>query len=151
MREAPDHGNVGGDDEWTGRGCRTVLGRVVGELELVGVVRDDHADEQDAKAVEEEDTVECEADGLGDGTARVLRLASCHTDKLSTQVGKGGVDHDRPEAQEASERASRIRFELGKCARVLPVTEPDGVASRATAAGDDEREEDDADNDNDLE
>lgn len=57
MRKALDHGNVGGNDKGTGGGGGAVLGRGVGELKLVRVVGHNHAYEEDAEAVEEEDTV----------------------------------------------------------------------------------------------
>lgn len=74
IRKCLDSSELGCHDER--RGCCRGVGLFVGEGEVFGVVWDDHADEQDAEAVEEEDSVEGELNGLGDGAAGVLnRLA----------------------------------------------------------------------------
>ncbi|KAI6764611.1 hypothetical protein HG531_012498 [Fusarium graminearum] len=94
-----------------GRGRSTGLGRG-GKGKLLGVVWDDHADEEDGETVEEEDSVKCELDGAGDGLARVLGLGDCDTDEFGSEVGKGSVDHAGPEAEESSSVAFHdIRLE----------------------------------------
>lgn len=80
--ENADTGELGSDDEGRRVGARTRLG--VGEGELGRVVRDDHADEEDAQAVEDEDTVKGELNGLGDAAARVLGLSGGDTNQLGT-------------------------------------------------------------------
>lgn len=70
-------GDNGSDDEGRGRGTGLGLG---GKGKLLGVVGDDHADEEDADAVEEEDSVKGELDGAGNGLARVLGFGDGNTD-----------------------------------------------------------------------
>lgn len=145
--EGVDTGDLGGDDEGTGAGSG-LLG--VGEGELVTVVGDNHADEEDRETVEEEDTVEGQVDGLGDAATGVLGLASSNTDKLSSQVGEGGVDHDGPETEELAQGTFGVARGDGKGTGVGPVLEAEGFAVGATTTSDDEGEENDADNDHDL-
>lgn len=97
VRDGVNASDLRGDDEGGSRGTGLDL---VGEGKLLGVVGDDHADEEDAQAVEEEDTVEGELDGAGNRLTGVLGFGDGNTDKFSTKVGKGGVDHARPEAEE---------------------------------------------------
>lgn len=62
VRQDLDAGEGGGDDEGRSVGTGALL---VGKGELGAVVRDNHADKEDAEAVEEEDTEEGELDGCG--------------------------------------------------------------------------------------
>lgn len=62
VRQDLDAGDGGGDDERRSVGTGALL---VGEGELGAVVRNNHADKEDAEAVEEEDTEEGELDGCG--------------------------------------------------------------------------------------
>jgi hypothetical protein len=88
-----------------GRGGRTSLG-VVGELELVRVIWNDHAQEEDSQAVEEQDSVEGQLDGTGNRLAGILGLANRYTNQLSSEVGEDGIDQRRPEAVEPASVAS---------------------------------------------
>lgn len=109
VREDLDTSDIGSDDE--GRGRSTGLG-LVGKGKLLRVVGDDHSDEEDGETVEEEDSVKGQLDGAGDGLAGVLGLSDCYTDELSSEVGKGSVNHAGPEAKESSSVASHdIRLE----------------------------------------
>lgn len=85
-----DVGEIGSDDKGRGGSTGGLFG---GKGKLIRVVGDEHADEEDGEAVEEEDSVKGELDGAGDRLAGVLGLGDGDTDKLSTKVGKGGVDH----------------------------------------------------------
>lgn len=147
-----DTGKLGGDDEGTGAGTGLLA---VGKGELLGVVGDNHADEEDTEAVEDQDTVEGQLDGLGNAAARVLGLASGDTDQLGTEVGKGGVDHDGPEAEEAARLARDGEVAEshgdGKGTGGVPEAEASRVAVGTAANGDDEREQDDAEDDEYLE
>ena len=155
LREGLDASKLSGNDER--RGSSRGVGLRVGESELLGVVGDDHADEEDAEAVEEENSVEGELDGLGDRTTRVLGLASSHTNEFGSEVSESSVDHDGPETKESLHiRGGRgvtlaHRRPLSKSTRVVPVAEPTGIAIRTTAAGNDETEKNDAEDDDDLE
>ncbi|GKT67100.1 hypothetical protein ColTof4_12728 [Colletotrichum tofieldiae] len=156
-----DTSELGSDHE--GRGGGAGLG-LVGESEVVGV----HANEKDTQAVEEQDTVEGQLDRTGNGLAGVLGLGDGDTNKLSAQVGEGGVDHAGPETEEAASVASVDVFPEGTgrmlvgvhnsfegckevIPRVLPVTEALAVVVRTAAKSQDEREEDDANDGDDLE
>lgn len=79
--EGVDVRELDGDDE--GRGGSTGRG-AVGEGELGVVVRHDHADEEDADDVENEDTVEGELDGARNRLSGILGLSHSHTDQLSS-------------------------------------------------------------------
>ena len=155
LREGLDASKLSGNDERGGssRG----IGLRVGESELLGVVGDDHADEEDAEAVEEENSVEGELDGLGDRTTRVLGLASSNTNEFGSEVSESSVDHDGPETEESLHiRGGRgvtltHRRPLSKSTRVVPVPEPTGIAIGTTATGNDETEKNDAEDNDDLE
>jgi hypothetical protein len=92
--ESLDACKLDGDDEGRGRRTSPSLGR---KRKLWRVVGDKHAQEEDREAVKEQDSVEGKLDRTGNSLAGVLRLADSDTDKLSTQVGKDGVDQRAPE------------------------------------------------------
>lgn len=145
-RQRIDTCEFGSNNEGRSAGAWVLL--VVCKGKRLGIIWHDHADEEDAQAVEEEDTVEGELDSLGDASAGVLRLASRHTHQLSTEIGECGVDHNRPEAQELAGRASVVK--LSKGTWVAPVLESSGFSVGTAASRDDDTEEDDSDNDNNL-
>ncbi|GKT46287.1 uncharacterized protein ColSpa_06468 [Colletotrichum spaethianum] len=143
---------LGSDDERRSGG--TGLG-LVGESEVRGVVGNQHADEKNTQAVEEQDTVEGQLDRTGDGLAGVLGFGDSDTDKLSAQVGEGGVDHARPETEETARIASVDVLPEGTEGILAEVhnslAEAFAVVVGTTAKGQDEREEDDANDGDDLE
>ena len=53
--------------------------------ELTTVVRNHHSQKENAKNVEEEDSVECESNGFRHGFPRVLSLAHSDSNKLCAQ------------------------------------------------------------------
>lgn len=143
-REVLDAGDLDGDNKR--RGGRT-SGCAVSEGELLGVVGDKHAEEEDGQAVEEQDPVEGELDGAGNGLARVLRLTDGHTNQLGTKVGEDGVDQGAPKTVEFASAA----FSVGrlKCTRVLVVLET-GSRARTSTDSKEKREDNHTDNGNDL-
>ncbi len=94
-----DSSNLDRHDE--GRGGRTCTS-TDGKCKLLGVVGNNHAQEEDGKAVEEQDPVEGELDSARDCLAWVLRLADSYSNQLSTKVGKNGIDQGSPKAVELS-------------------------------------------------
>lgn len=95
--EGVDVGQLDGDDKGRRVGA---AGRLGGEDELLRVVRHAHAQQEDADAVEEDDSEEGQLDGARHRLARVLRLADRDTDQLRAEVGERGRNHGRPERQE---------------------------------------------------
>jgi hypothetical protein len=75
---------------------------LVCELELLGIVWDEHAQEEDRQTVEEQNPVEGELDGARNRLARILGFTDSHTDQLSTKVGEDGIDQRRPETIESA-------------------------------------------------
>ena len=142
-----DTGQGGGDDK--GRGVGTSLLRV-GKGQLRLVVGHNHSDKEDAADVEDEDTEEGELDGLGDSASGVLCLARRHTNKLGTQVSKGGVDHDGPEGDELGQSLGGDALARSKGTGFVPVLETGGLAIGAAAGSNDDAEQDDAENNDDL-
>ena len=90
-------GELDGNDK--GRG-RSTGGGLVSECQVRGVVGNKHSQEEDGKAVEEQDPVEGKLDGARDSLAWVLGLANSDSDELSSKVGKNGVDQRAPETVE---------------------------------------------------
>jgi hypothetical protein len=86
------------DGKNEGRGGRfnSIL---VCELELLGIVWDEHAQEENRQTVEE-NPVEGELNGARNRLARILGFTDSHTDQLSTKVGEDGIDQRRPETIE---------------------------------------------------
>lgn len=99
VRERVDLGERDGDDE--GRGRRAGVG-AVGERELLVVVGHEHADEEDADEVEDDDTVERELDRARDRLPRVLGFSDRHADQLRSEKGEGRRDESRVEGEESS-------------------------------------------------
>jgi hypothetical protein len=60
-------------------------------LELLIVVRNEHAQEEHAEAVEEQDPVEGELDRARDSLTRVLRLANRYTNEFSACTMLGTI------------------------------------------------------------
>ena len=143
--ESLDACKLDGDDEGRGRSTSPSLRR---KRKLWRVVRDKHAQEEDREAVEEQDSVEGKLDSTGNSLAGVLRLADSDTDKLSTQVGKDGVDQRAPETvKPASVTLGNVWLE---CAGFRVVLESSCIAG-STTNSQDEGQEDDADDGYDLE
>lgn len=149
--EGLDTGERGSDDKGTGGSGGSVGGgALVGKSELLGIIGNNHSDQEDTEAVENENTVECQLDGLGDRATRVLGFTGSDTNELSSQVGESGIDHNRPESHEL---ASCTGYAKG-CVEgswVVPVAEAWSVAIGAAATGNDQTEEDNANDDDDLE
>ena len=60
-------------------------GRLLGgEGQALGIVGDEHADEEDGQDVEDDDAPEGQLDGLGDNFSRILCFTDGHTHKLCT-------------------------------------------------------------------
>lgn len=75
------------------KGRRGSAGRgLVGEGKLRVVERHDHADEEDADDVENDDSVEGKLDRTRDGLPGILGFSDSHTNQLSSQEGKGRRD-----------------------------------------------------------
>lgn len=64
------------NDEWRGRSPST---SIVRERKFLGVVRHKHAEEEYTKAVEDEDSVECELNGTRDCFAGILGFSNGYT------------------------------------------------------------------------
>lgn len=62
VRQNLDTSDLSSNDEGTGAGSG---GGLVGKSEILGVVRNEHADKKDTEDVEKQDTVESELDGCG--------------------------------------------------------------------------------------
>lgn len=141
VREHGDTRVLAGDDP--GRLARTGEA-VVGERGVAGT--DAHTDDEGAENVEEEDTPEHTADGLGDVLARVGGLTSSDGDHLGTTVGESGVDKGGPQTGEATSISLADVLFHGA---FLPVTESTAVMVRSTAEPDDytaEQQTEDGDN-----
>lgn len=145
VRENGDSRQLDGDDE--GRCGSTAVG-ANGESKLLVVERNQGSDQEHREHVENEDSVEGQLDGAGDGGTGVLSLTDGHTDQLGTQVGESGGDHGGPEGEES---ASVAVFDVGvEGTGALPVTETFAVVVRTTAQHEDEGEQDDAEDNHDL-
>lgn len=81
------------NDEGTG-GSRA-LG-LVGEDELIRVVRHQHSQQEDRKDVEEDNSVEGQFDSSRDSLARILCLSDCDTDQFSAEVCESSGNKSRP-------------------------------------------------------
>lgn len=142
MRDAAE---LDGDDEGTRGGAGGRLGSV---HEFLGVVGDEHAEEEDGEDVEEDDTVECQLNCAGDSLSRVLGLADSHTDELGAEIGEGCADEGRPETEEA---ASVAGVHVGsEGAGALPVAETFAVVVGAAAEDEDGGENDEGDDGHDF-
>lgn len=135
------------------------------ESQVLGVIRNQHANEENTENVEHDDSPEGELDGLGNGLSGVLGLANGHTNKFSTynelaqvidarmnaltEEGKGGLHHGRPERKELAEVSLDIFVIEGT--RAFPIPETSSVVVGTTAKCEDERGQDDSQDDNDLE
>lgn len=140
-----DAAELDGDNEGTRGGTGVRLGSV---HELLGVVGDEHAEEEDGEDIEEDDTVECQLNRAGDSLSRVLGLADGHTDELGAEIGEGCADEGGPETKEATSVASvHVGFEG---AGALPVAETFAVVVGATAEDEDGRENDEGDDGHDF-
>ena len=143
-RKMPDVGELDGNDERRGRGFGSSF---VGKTKLLGVVGNNHAQEEDGKAVEEQDSVEGELDGARNRLAWVLSLTDSDTDEFGTKVGKDGVDQRAPEAVELAGVAfGNVWLERTGLVVVLEA----GCLARADTDREEEGEDDNADNGNDL-
>lgn len=131
------------DNEWRGlcAGCR----RISFDKRFI-VVRNKHAQEEDAQDVEEQDPVECELNGPRDGLARILCLSHSDTDKLRAKVGKHRIDKRAPEAVEFSCGLVALLNVRSKCSRTLPVFES-CRRSRTSSNSKEEGQEDNANDD----
>jgi hypothetical protein len=104
------------------------------------VVRvDNHADNECAEDVEEEDVVEGLADSRRDSLAGVLGLTDGDTDELGTHVGEEGEDKGVDKAEELAEAAGLLVGLEGLA--VLPVAESEALLAGDTSEVDDETEE----------
>jgi len=72
------------------------LGFLVGEDELVRVVRHQHSQQEDGKDVEEENSVEGQLYSSRDSLARILCLSDRDTDQFSAQVCESSGNKSRP-------------------------------------------------------
>lgn len=106
---------------------------------LLVVIWNQHAEEEDAEAVEEQDPVEGELDRARDGLARVLSLADSDTDKLSAEIGEDGIDERAPKSEEHA--SASCPFIFPESSGVAVVLEAGG--RRGTSANcKEEREQD---------
>lgn len=101
-----------------------------------------------AEDVEEEDTPEDTADGLGDVLSWVLGFTGSDGDHLDTSVGESGVDQSREETEEAASVAYANILLHGT--RVLPVAESKAVMAWCTTEVDNESKNEQTDNGDDL-
>lgn len=130
--------DLGRDDEG-GRGAARSLGRVADEPRVV--IRDRHAQADDAGDVEEDDTQQCLPHSAGHVLARVGSLAECDTDQLGTEVGEGGLHDGGPHTKEAAQVSFNIVVLL-ECTWVLPVSETSSVVVWAAPKSNDEADQD---------
>ena len=126
-----------GDDE---RRSGSTGSSLVCERQLLGIVGNNHAQEEDRQAVEEQDPVEGKLNGARDGLARVLGFSNGNTDKFSTEVGEDGVDQGTPESVEFTSRATSDEW-LERTG-VIVVLEA-SCRTRPSTDSKEEREEDD--------
>lgn len=78
---------------------------LVGEGKLRVVERHDHAYEEDADDVKDDNSVEGELDRARDGLAGILGFSNGHTNQLGSQEGKGRRDQRGVEIEESRQRA----------------------------------------------
>lgn len=138
-------GNLNGHDERGGGS--TCLGPG-GEREFLAVVGDDQAQEKDGDDVEEEDSQECEADGLWHAQSWVLGLADGDAYKFSAGEGVHRGNHRAPQAKQFPLGAVDLVLREGP--RLRPVSEPRAVSGRPTADREYEQEDYNADHDEHL-
>jgi hypothetical protein len=134
-----DTSNVYGKDEGgSGSASRLLIGR----KEFCVVIRNKHAEEEDAQDVEEENSVKGKLNGARNCLAGILGLANCHTNEFGSEIGKDGVDERRPESIKLPGGAFS---DVGsKCPWAFPVFETSGRA-RTCANSEQESEENDTD------
>lgn len=102
MRETLGTGDSRSYNEGTGTGGAGLAAGLVGKGESFVVVRNNHAEKENAEAVKDQDAVKREFDGLGDRSSRVLGLGGSNTNEFGTEIGKSSIDHDGPESHELS-------------------------------------------------
>ena len=138
--ESWDTGASDGNNPW---GCRGAVFAGADGTQQVGVViRNQHADKERTKNVEDENTPEDTTASLGNVDARVLGLTTSNGDGLDTSVRKSGVDERGEPTQEATFRS--ICHERLHRTRVIPVAEADAVARRTSTEDEDEGQDEEA-------
>lgn len=142
-----DTRDLGRDDEG-GRGSARSLGRVADEPLVV--VRDGHAQADDAGDVEEDDTHQSLPHGAGHVLAGVWRLAERDTDQLGSEVGEGRLHDGGPDTQETAQTSINVVVLLERT-WVLPVSETPSVVVWATTESNNEADQDQRANDDGLE
>jgi hypothetical protein len=143
-RKVGNLGNLDGNNK--GRG-RSTSGGLVGKGKLLGVVRYNHAQEENGQTVEEENPVKGELDGAWNSLARILCFTNSDTDKLSTEVGEDGIDQGAPEAIKfALTSGSNVWFEGTRIVVVLEAS----CRARTGADGQQEGQENDANDGDDF-
>lgn len=140
--EDRDAGAVDGDDPRGGSGTSTTVEK------FVIVAGHGNTDSQGSKNVEEKDTPEDTADGLGDVLPWVLGLTSSNGDHLNTSVRERSVDEGGEETEESSSISNANVLLHG--ARVLPVTETKTVMARGTTKIDNESDNEKTNNGHNL-
>lgn len=85
-----DSGDLDSHDEWR---CTGAVGRLVCKEEVWVVVWHDHSEEENAKTVEEENSVEGKLDSTGNRLSRVLSFTDSYTNQLSSEISEGSLNH----------------------------------------------------------
>jgi hypothetical protein len=83
-----------------------------------------------------------------DGLARVLGFTDCDADQLGSEIGEDGGNHCTPQSEEAASTSSTLV--LFKSSRRLPITEALPVAVGSASECENERKNDYATNDQNL-
>ena len=83
-----------------------------------------------------------------DGLARVLGFTDCNTNQFCSEIGEDSGDHGTPQSEEAASITRTLVF--FKCARAAPITEALPVAVWTTSERENEREDNHATNDQNL-
>lgn len=136
------------DADDPGRGGGTRCAAVDGADETGVAAGADDSDAQSAEDVEDEDAVEDGASHARDVLARVLNLTSSHRDQVRASNRESSVEDAGPPTKETAGNALGIILVHGVA--TLPVSEPVGVVLGISADHCDERQEDEAENEEDL-
>lgn len=142
VRKSRDTGVLDGNDP--GGGLST-LGIGVGELGVAGADAD--TDDKGTENVEEQDTPEDTANGLGDVLAWVGSLSGSNGDHLNTTVRESGVDEGRPETSEATGGTST---DVLLHSTLLPVSETATIVVGSATKHDDKTSDEQSEDGDDL-
>lgn len=150
-RSGPSTGQQGGVDDGRQDGNTSLLdgddkGRLGGggsQVERTVRGGDKQADDEGAANVEDDEPEPDALDSLGHRASRVGCLGGGNGRHFGADKGKGGVDHDAEEGEEAAFGAGDAQI-LHKSPRLAPVSEANGLVVGAAAGADDDARDDQA-------